>query len=115
MLSGREAPQLCFPKRPLRTRLELSCLAASQLELVEAHERLLEHFNSSSRFRMNARNRHNMAAIYRNRSKRKRESAPCGIYPQAVALKQNVSALGQKRTHTVQRKTDRGGHLAALE
>jgi hypothetical protein len=29
-LSGRKAPQLCFPKRPLRTRLELSCLAASQ-------------------------------------------------------------------------------------
>src|SRR5215510_11848762 len=44
MLSGRIAPQRCFPKRPFRTRLEPSCLAASQQELVEAHECLLGHF-----------------------------------------------------------------------
>src|SRR5262245_58444928 len=44
MLSGRKAPQRCFPKHPFRTRLEPSCLAASQQELVEAHECLLGHF-----------------------------------------------------------------------
>jgi len=31
-------------RRPFRARLELSCLAASQLELVAAHKCLLEHF-----------------------------------------------------------------------
>src|SRR5262249_43276245 len=44
MLSGRKAHQQCFPKRPCRTRLGLSCLSASQQELVEAHKCLLGHF-----------------------------------------------------------------------
>jgi hypothetical protein len=44
MLSGRKDPQRCFPKRPFRSQLEPSYLAASQQELVEAHGCLLEHF-----------------------------------------------------------------------
>src|SRR5215831_2237966 len=39
-----QAPQLYFPKRPYRTRRELSCLAANQPELVEAHECLPGHY-----------------------------------------------------------------------